>query len=183
MLRLSDILVVTLEQAVADSKPSPGSQHYDEVTAVMPQEQAALASLRRALELAPAYVPALLNLADLYRSNGLDDRAEPLLQRAIDNAPEAAQPQHAMGLLLIRRGDMVAALPYLARASGFAPQNVRYGYVHAVALWEAGQREAAVGRLEQLLAEHPGNPDLISALGAYYRQLGETEKLEALQQP
>jgi predicted CXXCH cytochrome family protein len=144
---------------------------------------AAEQAYRRALELAPAYVPALLNFADLYRSNGLDDSAEPLLRRAVENAPNEAPPQHAMGLLLIRRGDIEAALPYLARASEFAPQNVRYGYVYGVALWEAGQRDSAVSQLEQLLATHPGNPELVSALGAYYRELGETEKLEALQQP
>jgi len=39
------IAVTTGPQAVADNKPPPGRQHYDEVIAVIPREQAALASV------------------------------------------------------------------------------------------------------------------------------------------
>jgi tetratricopeptide (TPR) repeat protein len=122
---------------------------------------------RRALKLSPAFVPALLNLADLYRANGLDQQARPLLQQAIDRAPAEAAPQHAMGLLLVRRGELDAALEHLERATTLAPENVRYAYVYGVGLWEAGRREAAIATLEAALAAHPGNRDLQSALSSY----------------
>jgi predicted CXXCH cytochrome family protein len=142
---------------------------------------AAEKAYREALRLAPAFVPALLNLADLYRANGLDEQAQPLLQRAIDLAPGDANPQHAMGLLLIRQRKLDAALGYLQQAAELAPSNIRYLYVYGVALWETGQQQKAVAILEAGLASHPGNRDLMSALGSYYQQLGETEKLRALQ--
>lgn len=143
--------------------------------------EAAEKAYREALKLAPAFVPALLNLADLYRANGLDKQAGPLLQRAISLAPGDAAPQHAMGLLLIRQSQLDAAVGYLQRAAELDPVNVRYSYVYGVALWESGRQQEAVATLEAALTAHPGNRDLLSALASYYRQLGEEEKLRALQ--
>ena len=142
---------------------------------------AAEKAYREALRLAPAFVPALLNLADLYRANDLDKQAQPLLQRAISLAPGDAAPQHAMGLMLIRQRQLPEAVEYLQQAAALAPDNVRYTYVYAVALWETGQQQQAVTTLEAALAGHPGDRDLISALASYYQQLGETDKLRALQ--
>jgi tetratricopeptide (TPR) repeat protein len=132
---------------------------------------AAERAYRRALKLSPSFVPALLNLADLYRANGLDPQAGPLLQQAIALAPTAAAPHHAMGLLLVRRGELDAALGHLERAAALEPDNVRYAYVYGVGLWEAGRREDAIATLEAALATHPGNPDLQSALAGYRQQL------------
>jgi len=143
--------------------------------------EAAEKAYREALRLAPAFVPALLNLADLYRANGLDQQAGPLLERAIALAPNNAAPQHAMGLLLIRQRQLDAAVGYLQRAAELDPVNVRYSYVYGVALWESGQQTKAVATLEAALSTHPGNRDLLSALASYYQQLGEEEKLRALQ--
>jgi predicted CXXCH cytochrome family protein len=131
---------------------------------------AAEQAYRRALKLSPAFVPALLNLADLYRANGLDQQAGPLLQRAIDRAPAAAAPQHAMGLLLVRQGNLDAALGHLERATALEPDNARYAYVYGVGLWEAGRSEAAIATLEAALAVHPGDRDLQSALASYRQQ-------------
>ena len=39
----------------------------------------------------------MLNLADLYRANGMDSQARPLLLRAIEIAPEQAEAYHATG--------------------------------------------------------------------------------------
>jgi predicted CXXCH cytochrome family protein len=142
---------------------------------------AAEKAYREALKLAPAFVPALLNLADLYRANGLDSQAQPLLSQAIELAPGDAAPHYALGLLLIRQQQLQAALNHLQQAAALAPDNVRYQYVHGVALWESGRQQEAVATLESALANHPGNPDLMSALASYYQQLGEEEKLRALQ--
>ncbi len=59
---------------------------------------------RQALKLSPAYLPALLNLADLYRANNMDPQAEALLTRAVGLAPADASVQHAMGLLQDQAG-------------------------------------------------------------------------------
>jgi Flp pilus assembly protein TadD len=141
---------------------------------------AAERAYRTALKLSPRFVPALLNLADLYRANGLDQKAKPLLREAIDMAPGQAPAHHAMGLLLVRGGELAEAVTSLQTAAQIEPLNARYSYVYAVALWETGQRQQAVAELEAALTRLPGNPELISALAAYYRQLGETEKLQKL---
>ena len=141
---------------------------------------AAEKAYRHALRLAPAYVPALLNLADLYRATGMDPQAEPLLLKALDLMPDLASVQHSMGLLRVRQGDLGAALPYLQKAAVEDPQNSRYRYVYAVALWETGSRTQAVTELESALAGNPGSRDLVSALASYYQQMGEEEKLQLL---
>jgi predicted CXXCH cytochrome family protein len=143
---------------------------------------AAERAYRTALELSPQFVPALINLADLYRANGMDDQAEPLLIRAIGLAPSGAPAHHAMGLLRVRQSRLAEALPYLGEARRLDPENLRYAYVYGVALWESGQREAAVGELESSLQEHPGNNELVSALASYYQAMGEEEKLQRLLQ-
>jgi predicted CXXCH cytochrome family protein len=141
---------------------------------------AAEAAYRHSLKLSPGYVPALLNLADLYRANGLDGQAEPLLQKALAIAPDDPATQHTMGLLLVRQKKLAGSVPYLARAAELAPSNLRYNYVYAVALYETGQADRAIAVLESQLERNPGNRDLIAALESYYRQTGQTEKLESL---
>jgi len=143
---------------------------------------AAEKALRHALKLAPAYVPAMLNLADLYRANNVDQSAEPLLREAIAIAPEQAAPYHALGLLMIRQGKVGEAVVFLRQASEASPQNTRYSYVYAVALWESGKQREAIAILETAEQRQPGNRELVSALASYYQLLGEEEKLKQLLQ-
>jgi predicted CXXCH cytochrome family protein len=135
---------------------------------------------RTALKLAPSFTPAMMNLADLYRANGMDQQAEPLLRKAIAMEPGSAPPQHALGLLLIRQGKLPESLPYLRSAANSGSSDYRFVYVYGVALWESGQRESAVETLETALNRFPGNRELVSALGSYYQQLGDNEKLRNL---
>jgi predicted CXXCH cytochrome family protein len=188
----------------ADQLPGPSAaelkklwQEYLEsmrLNADMPEEQmnmglffnstgdtiAAERAYRHALRLAPAYVPALLNLADLYRENEMDSQAEPLLLKAAELAPAEASVQHAMGLLKIRQGALTEALPYLETAARQAPHNTRYGYVFAIAQWETGNRGEAVAELESALERNPDDRDTVSALASYYRQMGAEDKLRLL---
>jgi predicted Zn-dependent protease len=112
----------------------------------------------------------------------MDKNAGPLLQKAMDMAPAEAPPLHAMGLLKVRQGKLGAAIPYLHQAAAADPQNYRYSYVYAVALWESGSKTEAIAELESALARLPDNRELLSALASYYQQLGENEKLEKLMQ-
>jgi predicted CXXCH cytochrome family protein len=141
---------------------------------------AAEKAYRTALKLAPSFLPAMLNLADLYRANEMDAQAEPLLQKAIEAAPAEAAPVHAMGLLKVRQGKLPDALPYLRKAALADPQSGRYRYVYAVALWETGSKREAVAELESALSRLPASRELVSALASYYQQLGEQEKLDLL---
>ena len=55
--------------------------------------------LKIALQLDPNFVPAMVNLADLYRTTQRDDEGQRWLEKAIALAPTAAEPIHALGLL------------------------------------------------------------------------------------
>jgi Tfp pilus assembly protein PilF len=122
----------------------------------------------------------LLNLADLYRANDMDAQARPLIEKAMGMAPSDPTTHHAMGLLLVRQGQLDQAVPHLARAAELGPLNSRYAYVYAVALYENGQQKQAVEVLEAALENQPGSRELNTGLAGYYRQLGEDAKLQDL---
>jgi len=128
---------------------------------------------RTALRLDPAFVPALVNLADLDRVRGLDQQGAELLRKALSINPNNADAQHSLGLLLVRRHDYAGALDLLRRASGLAPENARYAYVYAVALNSTGAPAEALAILEHAHQKHPADRDVLAALVAIARDAGD----------
>src|SRR4029077_9622731 len=96
------------------------------------------AEYRTALRLDPAFVPAMVDLADLDRARGMDQRGAELLRRALSIEPDNADVRHSLGLLLVRQHDYPGALEMLRQASELAPNNALYAYVYAVALNSTG---------------------------------------------
>lgn len=125
---------------------------------------AARAEYETALRIGPWFVPAYLNLADLLREEGRDETAEPLLRRALEIAPDSADAQHALGLLLVRRKDLPGAIAALGRATELAPADGRYAYVYAVALHSAGETDRAIAFLERYGAQRPGDAGIAQLL-------------------
>ncbi|WP_144062493.1 tetratricopeptide repeat protein [Simiduia agarivorans] len=125
------------------------------------------AAFNEALRITPAYIPALLNLADLLRFTGRDAQGLSLLERAITAAPENANAHHALGLYRIRQRQLPEAINSLANAYSLAPENIRFGYVYAVALHSAGDKAKAVDLLRKLQALAPENNEVGQALKAY----------------
>ncbi len=114
-------------------------------------------ALRTALELDPAWEPAVANLADLLRALQRDDEGEGLLRAGITRLPDAASLHHALGLLEVRRQRMPQALESLRRALELAPENARYGYVYAVALLETGRTDEAGAVIADALRHSPND--------------------------
>jgi len=121
---------------------------------------AAERELQRARELAPWWTPAAVNLADLYRVRGQDEKGEAVLRGALSDAPEDGDLRHALGLLLVRRDRLEEAVAELERAAALRPDNPRYAFVLAVALQTRGDRDAALRVLREALERHPGDRDL-----------------------
>ena len=149
--------------------------------------RAAEEAYKTAIRQQPSFVPARVNLADLYRAQGRDDEAEKTLREAIGFAPYSAEAHQALGLTLVRQKQLPEAVNELAHAAQLAPENARYAYVHAIALREAGRLPAAIGVLEKAHQRHPSERALLSALAEFNEQAGNrpaaerwTQKLESL---
>jgi len=140
---------------------------------------AAEAALQEALSLQSSFIPALLNLAELYRVTQRDEAAGELVLRAVATAPDAASPLFSYAMWLTRQQRPAVALEYYQRAAQLEPESLQYGYTLAIALNDSGQGEAAVDMLADLLQRWPGNRDLAIALALMLRDQGRNE--EALQ--
>jgi predicted CXXCH cytochrome family protein len=131
------------------------------------------ASYRTALRLDSRFVPALLNLADLDRMRGMDAQGAELLRKATTIEPGNADVTHALGLLFVRQHNYAEALPLLRQAAELAPNNIRYGYVYAVALNSTGAREQSRALLANIHRQHPADRDTLVALLAEARGTGD----------
>jgi tetratricopeptide (TPR) repeat protein len=128
-----------------------------------------------ALRLDPGFVPAYANLADLYRALGADAEGEQTLKDGLQVAPDSADLHHALGLLYIRVKRLDAAVDELARAAQLAPENSRYAYVHALALKETGDTDAALAALTDAYRRNPADRDTLLALVTMNRDAGNLE--------
>jgi tetratricopeptide (TPR) repeat protein len=138
-------------------------------------------SYKVALELDSKFVPALLNLADLYRQLGRDWQGESLLQRAVAVMPDNAQAHFALGLRYVRKKQLITALPHLKSAADLQPGYSHYAYVYAVALDSNGDTPGAIKVLEKTLNTAPGDQQIVSALVSFYRKIGGQEQAEKYQ--
>ncbi len=136
------------------------------------QTDEANSAYRIAMELDPAFIPAYVNLANLYRMNHEDTAGERVLRKAISIAPDNAAVHHALGLLLVRTGQTDEALQELERATRLDTANARYIYVYAIALGSSDKVKQAILVLQGAHNQHPQNTDILSALVAYHRDLG-----------
>ena len=132
----------------------------------------AIAAYERALALDARFVGGYVNLADAYRGLGREAESEKTLRRGLALLPRAADLHHALGLLLVRKRDSAAALRELALAVKLAPDNARYGYVHAIGLHSAGRRGEALSLLRTVDARQPYDPEILSALVSMSREAG-----------
>jgi predicted CXXCH cytochrome family protein len=128
-----------------------------------------------ALIIEPDYIPAILNLADLYRSTAREAMAVPLLQRALKVAPDSGAAQFSYGLSLIRRREYDAAIPYLRAATERQDSQPRYAYVYAVALDSISRTSEALMFLKQANKDWPNQYDLLVTEIMYMEKLGSTD--------
>jgi Flp pilus assembly protein TadD len=75
----------------------------------------------------------------------------------------------------VRKGDKAAALRELAQAAKLAPDNARYSYVYAIALYSSGQRGAALTALRTLDQRHPYDLEILAALISMNREAGDAK--------
>jgi len=117
-----------------------------------------------ALSIDESWLPALLNLADVNRALGSDDKNEALFSAAIESAPNSADARLAFGLWLTRQGRVATALQELQAAMTLAPKNPRLSYVYAIALNSHGAPVEALQVLAAAQTRTPNDYDTLQAL-------------------
>lgn len=155
-------------QAVNADRPEP---HFDLgiVYAERGDSAGAEREFRLAMQRQHDFVPAYVNLADMYRSLGRESDAATVIEEGLGAAPGNASLLHAKGLALVRGGQTAQALDWLKRATAAAPDNARFAYVYAVALQSDGKAEAAKAELLRALKLSPYDPSLLFTLATLER--------------
>ncbi|MCK1445681.1 hypothetical protein IVB34_45355 [Bradyrhizobium sp. 2] len=126
-----------------------------------------------ALRLGPSFVPAAINLSDLYRQLGRDSDGERILRESLSRSPQDASLRHALGLTLVREKRTEAALDALRQAAVLDPGQARYAYVYAVGLNSSGRRDDAIAVLQEGLRAHPNNLEMLAAAMNFSREKGD----------
>jgi Flp pilus assembly protein TadD len=116
--------------------------------------------LRAAIALEPRFVPAYVNLADLYRAEQREPDVRSVLEDGLKVVPDDASLHYALGLALVRAQRQADALTHLERAAAGAPENARFVYTYAVALHSAGRPREAAAVLDKALRRHPNDRDM-----------------------
>jgi tetratricopeptide (TPR) repeat protein len=136
----------------------------------------------QAIALAPWFVPAWINLADLLRSQGREEEGAAALRRALEVDPRSAAAHHAYGLLLVRQKRMPEALAELGRAAELAPEVPDFAYTYAIGLHSTGRTDEALGVLRRANGRNPGARNILVALVTINRErgaLGEARRYAA----
>ncbi len=132
----------------------------------------AIIAYKKAIMLEDVFIPAYINLAELYRTqkNYVDE--ENMLRKAVKISPENADAYYAFGLLLIRQKKNKEAVEALQRAANSDLMNAHYIYVYAVALNSTGKKEQAINVLQEANIRFPEDLNIIEALIVFHHEMG-----------
>ncbi|HEU4846066.1 MAG TPA: XrtA/PEP-CTERM system TPR-repeat protein PrsT [Burkholderiaceae bacterium] len=127
--------------------------------------RAARASFERALQLAPAYLPALSNLErlDALEQHPADSRARYVA--ALARAPHDAALMEALAQLAVRHRQMAEALGWMERARAEQPDALPLALRTGSLYLSAGQPAKAMQLGRQLQARHPSDKAVLALLG------------------
>lgn len=137
---------------------------------------------RQALLLDRSYVPAYVNLADLFRLAGREETALNTLEQGLALAPGNADLHYARGLALVRGKQLPEAIEALARAAELQVDNAHYTYVYAIALDSGGDTEKAIEVLARYKEHERDNQEILSALVSFLRKTGDDAQADRYEQ-
>jgi tetratricopeptide (TPR) repeat protein len=107
----------------------------------------------KALEIAPDFTPALVNLASLYSALGRYGEAVEYARRALTLDRESPAAWNAIGLYYARTGDVSTALDYFLASYSYDNSYRVAAFNAACALTELGRLEEALKYLELSLGD------------------------------
>ena len=124
----------------------------------------------RAIDIAPEFVPARVNLANLYNRTDRNSLAEQQLRAAIGYEPEAGELYYSLGLLLVEGQRLTEAAGLLQTAADLLPRRARVQYNYALLLQNLDRRDEAEVMLKRAYELGPQDTDIVYALVIFYSQ-------------
>lgn len=129
-----------------------------------------------------------VNLAELYRAVGNNEKSEETYAEAVAANPDRAELRYGHGLSLVRQKAMPDAVSELGAAVRLEPANSRYRTTAAIALDSVGRTEEGFALFDPVTATYAADPDLFGTaiqlglkLGRYPETLKFAEVLSRLQ--
>jgi tetratricopeptide (TPR) repeat protein len=137
--------LATLDRAIAEYRQAQAFNadraeahlNLGTLDARLGKPEAAEAAYRTAIRLQPSFIPTYINLADLYRQQGREDRVAQTLREALQADPANGDVYHALGLSLVHQQRLREAIPALARAAQLRPLELSPGDSRARGLLES----------------------------------------------
>ena len=125
-------------------------------------------------------VPQPLQQALLLMRQGEGGEAELLLRQLMAEQPQWPQPPYLLGLVLVQSQRMAEAASAFAAACRLQPAFLPAWLNNAAALEHLDQLEAALAQLQQAMAFHRDQPDLLAAAGRLAVKLERWSEAQAL---
>jgi predicted Zn-dependent protease len=129
------------------------------------------------LAIEPTFVPAIINLADLYRRQGAEEKVAYILTQALKRGVESPDLHHSLGLHYVRQKNSREALVQLERSCQDELSESRHFYVYAVALDSTDSTVRSIEVLEETVSKWSYQSDLLNLLVSYLQKTGR--RLEA----
>ena len=128
----------------------------------------AVAELRQAIALNPAYLPARLYLAYIYLDIGRPQRAKEELEAALERSLGNPQLLALEGEAERQLKNPQRALELIEQSVKIDPSSAEAHYYLGLALFDLGKRPDAIKELEQVIASGQARPDAYLSLGTLY---------------
>lgn len=145
-------------------------------------------AFRRAIALDPTLSGVRINLAELYRASGDNEKSEQTYAEAVAANPDMADLRYGHGLSLVRQKAMPDAIRELEAAVRLAPANSRYRTTAAIALDAVGRTDDAFELFDPTVPGGATDANLLGTaiqlglkLGRYAETLEFAEALARLQ--
>jgi tetratricopeptide (TPR) repeat protein len=155
------------------------------LSALLAHESGDIDEAERFLSAATRHSPAgdsgaLEDLGLLYMQSGRQEKAEPLLRRAVEIRPDSLPALSRLGSTLLTCGRGSEAVEVFRRAQELEAEDPQIGYGLAHALLESKEFEDAVSVSDEVLKAHPDESAILTIKGVALHQLDRLEEAESV---
>jgi tetratricopeptide (TPR) repeat protein len=167
-------LSVIVPSARAQAEPDPGLQVRFEAAKRAEQAgnyEAAIAEYKAILEHAPTLAEVHSNLGLLHYMLWNNAAAIQCFEEALKRKPDLPPANLFQGLAYMRANEWQKARAPLEKYVRLNPKDARAMVQLGKVLWQLGDRETALGRMQQAARISPGDLDVLYELGQTYRKL------------